>query len=385
MEIMKKIIRNFSKIIYNNSPFSAFLFFIFIFISTFLIFFIISILQGYEVNVLEKLIVNSYDLEMKKKDGSYFKKYNEIEEYLIVLQKDNIIKDFDMFNASQALIKSKGYFTGVNIISFENFENISKKINSQISPVKGRVYIGIGLKEDFGINKGDRIEISNLEEKMMFSVNGFFETGISDMDNMYIIMEKSDFYEFYIIPDSFEKIGINLNLRKNLFKIKNSLIQKFDYIDIVDIYKKNSTFISAINMEKLISVVIAIVIFFLFFLASGMFIIAKLNNFRKEFAFLIITGLKIKNMAFGVWLVFSGMYLSSLIFSVLFSIISLHFLDGRIAIPKDVYFIDKLYLIPDYFFINIFLALNVVFVFLIYFIFLNFFKSIKVDEELRSS
>ncbi|MFA5480478.1 MAG: hypothetical protein WC337_10695 [Candidatus Muiribacteriota bacterium] len=371
------------KLIWKSSKlqFIFFLCFAFFFLSVF--FFIVSLLEGYGNFITENLFINSFHINADKKDGRLFSK----EEIIELKNKIDIqnISSILPHSSSQALIRNNDYYTGANIFGFDYKTGDSPVEKYMVNGdfAYGDVVAGIGFKKVLGLETGDYVEFSNIEEKMSFRVSGFFETGIYDIDYYTIFMDINDFNVFFLLPDGFKNVGISLNKLKNTKKIAAELRNNFQIYNFSTVYESNRALISALNMEKLISLIISAIILMLFFGNIWLFFVSKINYQKKEFAYVIADGTPRKTLVnkFYVFFLtsFTGVYISSSIISY----ILINLLDGKISIPAEIYFVDKLHLKFDNYFFVYLTCIFLVFNLIIYFMFKSYFNKIDIEKELR--
>ncbi|PLX19772.1 MAG: hypothetical protein C0601_01005 [Candidatus Muiribacterium halophilum] len=357
-------------------------------ITSFLIFFL---LNGYQEFVLKNMLFGNFHLNVKKENGFLFSKY---EKNIIEKQIKEILPESEcvFYSSSQALLKNGSKYTGTVVYSFDS-KNISNNVFKKIKIdelKKDGIIIGKGIAELLGLKKNDKVIVNGLEEKVALKVDHIFNTGIYDVDYSTVFIDSEKFSILNILPigssdcgiflEDSSKISLSLKKLKEFFK-KNYKIS----FKITDIYEDNSLFQGAINMEKLITTIISNVLMLMFFFVIGLFTLSRLNTFRREFSYIIVSGIKIKDISFSVWKIMLKGFFFIFIASTFISYILCMALDGNVPIPEEIYYVDSPYFVFDYHYVFVYMITFSLFTIILKIITDRYFYSLKPDEELRSN
>ncbi len=354
-------------------------------------FLIVFLLNGYQEFVLKNMLFGNFHLNVKKENGFLFSKY---EKNIIEKQIKEILPESEcvFYSSSQALLKNGSKYTGTVVYSFDS-KNISNNVFKKIKIdelKKDGIIIGKGIAELLGLKKNDKVIVNGLEEKVALKVDHIFNTGIYDVDYSTVFIDSEKFSILNILPigssdcgiflEDSSKISLSLKKLKEFFK-KNYKIS----FKITDIYEDNSLFQGAINMEKLITTIISNVLMLMFFFVIGLFTLSRLNTFRREFSYIIVSGIKIKDISFSVWKIMLKGFFFIFIASTFISYILCMALDGNVPIPEEIYYVDSLYFVFDYHYVFVYMITFSLFTIILKIITDRYFYSLKPDEELRSN
>ena len=158
---------------------------------------VMSLMNGFRINPLDKLLSYQPHISYMSKGDYKFEK-NEI----LKLSKENKIQitDINLVRNSEALILTKKIIFGVLIKSFHNDE--IKKLFFKNSVVRGKINgngIGIGLElaNKLSIDVGDVVTLLSkntettpfglIPKQFNFTVNYIFNTGMYEFDKNFII------------------------------------------------------------------------------------------------------------------------------------------------------------------------------------------------------
>ncbi|MFW5782777.1 MAG: hypothetical protein ACOCWO_05760, partial [Candidatus Muiribacteriaceae bacterium] len=124
---------------------------------------------------------------------------------------------------------------------------------------------------------------------------------------------------------------------------------------------------------------------FLFIFSILLFISSRMEHYRKEFSYLIANGIGRQSLIRDFYITCTLFFVVLFILSSFSAWLLIICADGMIAIPSEVYSVDRLYLDFDTEYYILFSAVFIGFMAIQYFFFYSFFQSLDLDEELRSS
>ncbi|MFW5782491.1 MAG: hypothetical protein ACOCWO_04300, partial [Candidatus Muiribacteriaceae bacterium] len=208
----------------NRKSFLLFTFFIFIFLIFSL--FIAAMMNGYERYIIDRLSILSHHIEISRGNGRLLDN-RDIRRITSLLDGSDVIRSIREYSDSQALMKNRGYYTGVSVLGLD----VRKHDIDGIEFIEGApgqgITVGERLAELMELSVGEDVQISNLDQNMYFRVDCIFRTGLYDIDSFYILMSSEGYSEFYILPDKPEKIGLLLDrdadIKLTAGKIRESL------------------------------------------------------------------------------------------------------------------------------------------------------------------
>ena len=324
---------------------------------------VMSLMNGFRVELLDKLLSYQPHISYMSKGDYKFEK-NEI----LKLSKENKIKitDINLVRNSEALILTKKNNFGVLIKSFQQDE-IKKNYFLKDSIVRGNINsngIGIGseLANKLSLDVGDVVTLLSkntettpfglIPKQFNFSINYIFNTGMYEFDDNFII---TNLNQGALLSNKKNEIEIKISdpdkakFFTKVLKSKNPKNFVYSWVDT------NRTFFDALNLERNVMFIILtlIIIVAAFNIISVLTIMIK--NKSKEIAILRSIGF-LKSSICKIFII-SGAAIGFLgiLFGVLFGIIISYNLENirlflndylNISIfPPEIYFLNQL---PSY-------------------------------------
>ncbi|MGM0608870.1 MAG: ABC transporter permease [Candidatus Muiribacteriota bacterium] len=349
-----------------------------------MVFFVAALLNGYEKYITNNLFINSFHINVQKADGSFINK-DFLGDFRKKTDKLNGIKFTLAHSSSQALMKKENYYSGVNVFAFDFLSPAKNKINIKLNGnwEKDGIVIGEGVASLLEVKKGDFVELSNIEEKKIYRVTGIFSSGMYEMDYFTIFMDISTYNNFFILPSGFESIGVMTNRLGDVGGVSSKIEREFSDFKINTVFDTNNIFVQAINTEKLVSLVIYAIVSLMFFIMIWLFMVSRINYHRKEFCYMVAGGIKRKELSLNFFKIFSTGVALIFIGGSFLSWGLIKLLNGRVTLPQEVYFVDRLYLVFDFYFLFYVFIMFLIFDLLIYFMFKKYFKNLNLEKELR--
>ena len=321
---------------------------------------VMSLMNGFRVELLDKLLSYQPHISYMSKGDYKFEK-NEI----LKLSKENKIKitDINLVRNSEALILTKKNNFGVLIKSFHEDE-IKKNYFLKDSIVRGNINsngIGIGLElaNKLSLDVGDVVTLLSkntettpfglIPKQFNFRINYIFNTGMYEFDDNFIV---TNLNQGVLLSNKKNEIEIKINdpdkakFFTKVLKNKNPKNFVYSWVDT------NKTFFDALNLERNVMFIILtlIIIVAAFNIISVLTIMVK--NKSKEIAILRSIGF-LKSSICKIFII-SGATIGFLgiLFGVFFGIIISYnlenirlFLSNYLNInifPSEVYFLNQL-------------------------------------------
>ena len=324
---------------------------------------VMSLMNGFRINLLDKLLSYQPHISYMSKGDYKFEK-NEI----LKLSKENKIQitDINLVRNSEALILTKKNNFGVLIKSFHNDE-IKKNYFLKNSIVRGKINsngIGIGLElaNKLSIDIGDVVTLLSknaettpfglLPKQYNFTVNYIFNTGMYEFDNNFIV---TNLDQGVLLSQKKNEIEIKINDPDKAIFFTRVLKKKNPNNFIYSWVDTNKTFFDALNLERNVMFIILtlIIIVAAFNIISVLTIMIK--NKSKEIAILRSIGF-LKSSICMIFII-SGAAIGffGILFGVFFGVIISYNLENirlffsnylNINIfPSEIYFLNEL---PSY-------------------------------------
>ncbi len=335
----------------------------------------IAVLNGFEEEVRKKVIGFEADIRLTS-----LKRQLTIED-LVQLEKVNGINGYSAYLDRKALAISPNGRQMIKVKSIieENLTSVYdiqglESVGSDDS--RRSVYIGKGIADRLGIQKGDKLRLMNPLDNQLYLgmpsildgyVSGIFETRILDFDQKYVFIPLSSGQELFKTERSIDGVDIRLETDVKRENVRDGLLKIFgDGISISYWENIHQTLFQAMKMEKLGSIVVLslIVIVACFNIASTLTML-MMEKIR-EIGILKAIGFsqsKTSNLfrLQGLFIGLLGLFVGSCS-GLLFVFVQNKW--GFIRLPETIYFVGKLPVAITIFDISTILFIGLLVVFL---------------------
>jgi len=313
----------------------------------------LSVLNGFENNVRNKIINFESDIRLINKN-----KYDKNELLINNLNKLEDIQSYSFFIEKKAIAisndkKSLFKIKAINIEKIDSVYNFLNNVNLN-QKSNHEFILGSGVANRLGVILGDEIKLMNPFENQLYlsmpkiitgRVTKIFETKILDFDQTFIFIPIFDGKRLFNQNNFFDGVDIRLksNKNKSLFKEKINIMfnKNFEIKVWEDIHK---VLFQAMKMEKLVSILIlSLVVIVACFNITSTLTMQTLEKIR-EIGILKTIGFSnnaIRDIFFIQGFLIGGIGL--LIGAILgFIIIYIQSEYGIIKLPGSIYFVDSL-------------------------------------------
>ena len=343
-------------------------------IGAFAILISLSVMNGFEKRVIEKLIGFEGDIRITSNvDNNLEKIFNEINSDPSIdkalLYKERIGMIFAE-NDSKRIVT----FKSIDIENLDSFYNIDF-INKGIDNAGQSIVIGNLLAQRLNVSVGDPLTIMSpidqssslgLPILLDVKVGKIFNSQVLDFDDRIVFINKEMGNRIFLRKKNYDGIDIRLVDRKNLsnivFKIKNN----FNNVSVYSWEDLHKALINAMRLERLgaLAVLCLIILVSSFNLISTLVlvIIQKIRQIGILRA-IGVSNLDIRKIIVtqGVLIGGVGVFIGTLLSLLLIIIQNIY---GVIPIPSDIYFISELPMIIN--FNDIFLVSFISLIFIIF-------------------
>ncbi|MBF90064.1 MAG: hypothetical protein CMG75_10535 [Candidatus Marinimicrobia bacterium] len=335
----------------------------------------IAVLNGFEQEVRNKIIGFEAEIrltplkkELRLKDLIQLDEINGIHSYSPFLDR----KALAISPNGRHLVKVKSIIKE-RLTTVYNIEGLESE-NPEKS--KKAVYLGKGIADRLGIQKGDKFRLINPLDNQLYlgmpsildgQISGVFETRILDFDQKYVLIPLESGQELFKTENNIDGVDIRLDKNVKRDNVKEALNKNFgENVSISYWENLHQTLFKAMRMEKIGSIVILslIVIVACFNIASTLTML-MMEKIR-EIGILRAIGFsqsKISNLfrLQGLFIGVLGLFLGSCS-GFLFVVTQNKF--GFIRLPETIYFVEKLPVVITFFDISIILLIGMLLVFL---------------------
>ena len=227
---------------------------------------VMSVMNGFRTELVDRILGINGHLVVYEKNETYVSNYNQI------INKISDIKNVIAVTPhleGQALAKSKSTVSGV-IIRGVNWSDLAAKkllwkslTQLTIDNYKNNedIIIGYRLAQRLNVNVGDFISLISpngmetalgiLPIKQNFKIGGLFDIGMYEYDNNFIFIPWKKAELFFSTKNIAHGIEIFLKDQKFTSSVSLNVKNKLgDKLLIIDWKKRNSTFMSALAVEK---------------------------------------------------------------------------------------------------------------------------------------
>ena len=289
------------------------------FLNVISIFSFIGISLGVAVLIIVMSVMNGFRTELVEKIIG-FNPHAEIKPYKLSINKENLQNkdlinlstNFQFTNSGEAVLINKNYTKGLllrgylrndfeklEIVKNQNFYG-NKKLNSQ------HISIGKDLSINYDINIGDKILImsptgietivGSLPKQETYIVDSVFDSGISDFDQNIAFININDLENLFNLDENNRSLEIYFNDPKKIELKKKKLQKIFQEQHVYTWSDLNKSLFSALKVERNVMFIILslIIIVAAFNIISGLTILVK--NKTREIAILKSIGVQNKSI-----------------------------------------------------------------------------------------
>lgn len=180
--------------------------------------FIGSLIQGLQIGLVDKTIGNSSQITISSnnKDDEYITEYDKL--IRDIYKADDNITQVSPVLDNAAFLDYEGNSQSLLVRGFEldkadGIYNISGRIVEGIMPQgKDEILLGIDLKEQYGMQLNDTVNILTVARKTVScKIVGFFDLKISSLNKSWAITNLSNVQEIFEQPDRVNSIEIQVN------------------------------------------------------------------------------------------------------------------------------------------------------------------------------
>ncbi len=320
----------------------------------------LTVLDGFQKIVTEKIINLNYHIKISSFGKRNLPDNPEILS-LIKNQLSDEIEKIDPFISKLAIIKSKKLTEGITITGLKNesFNIILKKYiiegNINFYENRNKIILGKKLAEKLFVKVGDKItlfslrhdQIPSLENPpaiMQFQIDGIFESGMADYDDLNAYIEFHAAQELFGMEN--EISGYNIKL-KNISNINSAANKIQDFLGypyyVQTVFNIHQNIFTWLDLQKEpIPIILGLIIFVATFNIVGTLLMIVLER-TNVIGILRSLGANRKLIVrvfllHGVYLTASGLILGNALAFIL-SMIQEKF--DIISLPEKIYFVTK--------------------------------------------
>jgi lipoprotein-releasing system permease protein len=301
---------------------------------------VMSVMNGYEVELVKKILGINGHITVSKYDQK-ISNYNELIGYIKNIKNVEYVAPLI---TGQALAESNKNSTGV-LVRGMNFDSLNKKAimqdafivkNEQSKFDKNEIYIGNALAKNLGLHLGDKMRLivpkfdatilGAIPKIKTFYISAIFDVGMYEYNASTVFIPIDTAQLLFNTNKSITEIEIILDNVKNIEKVKRAIIKDIPDQDILitDWGLANQSLINALRVERntMFLILVLIIMIAAFNIISGLAMLVKEKY--KSIAILRAIGasrssiIKIFVLA-GAFLGFVGI-MSGSIFGILFVI-----------------------------------------------------------------
>ncbi|MEA3490063.1 MAG: FtsX-like permease family protein [Candidatus Omnitrophota bacterium] len=249
---------------------------------------VISIMNGFDREIREKIIGTYAHVIVTKKDG-----IRDFSGMMSRLESMQGIKSVSPFIAGQAILRKNGGITGVLLkgIDAERESRVNEVIK-YTGEAGGRlegntIILGSELMKNEGISVGDNVEViipySMLDqEKSRFKVIGSFTSGRYDYDANIAVVGLDTARKLYRLEDAVTGIGMRVGDEMEVTGIKHRVQASLGYPYLVRSWMDmDSNLVKALALEKkMMFIILALIVMVACFNISGLLIMMVMEKTR---------------------------------------------------------------------------------------------------------
>lgn len=335
----------------------------------------LTVLDGFQKIVTEKIINLNYHIKITS-----FGKRNLPDEpeilNLIKNQFPNDMEKIDPFISKLAIIKSKKLTEGITITGLkkESFNIILKNyiVEGKISDYNNdKIILGKKLAEKLFVKVGDKITLFSLKHDqipspenppsiMQFQVEGIFESGMADYDDLNAYISFQSAQELFGMQNEISGYNIKLKNTSNINFIADKLQDLLGYPYYVQtVFNIHQNIFTWLELQKEpIPIILGLIIFVATFNVVGTLLMIVLER-TNAIGILRSLGASRKLilkvfLLHGIYLTISGLILGNILAFIL-SMIQEKF--DVISLPEKIYFVTK---VPLFITINNYLLVSII-------------------------
>ena len=329
----------------------------------------LSIMNGFEKRVINKLIGFEGDLRITANSNSNFEQiYSEIAADPLIdealLYKERIGLIFDKNNSKRIVT-----FKSINMENLNEFYNIDF-INNASDINQKSIAIGYLLAQRLNVDIGDQLSIMSpidqstsigLPALIDVTVSKIFNSEVLDFDDRIVFISEEIGKKLFLRKQNYDGIDIRLKDRNDLSYLKYDLENKYINFSINTWEDLHKSLINAMKLERLgaLAVLCLIILVSSFNLVSTLVLVI----IRKIREIGILRALGSTNRDIRKIILFQGALIGGvgIFIGILASLIIILLQNryGIIPIPSDIYFINQLPMIiyPNDVFVVMFISL----------------------------
>lgn len=246
-----------------------------VFIGVFMLVVVISVMNGFQAQIRDRILDISPHIEVKSiyRSGrsAGFRDYNKL--VSTIKQVEGVKNAYPSIHG-QALLRFKGEINPVMIEGLGRKGDIPPSVSGFFVSggddfaVKKGVYVGEEMSLLEGIKKGDRLEIivprGSFKVKTgampgigVYTVLGFFKTGYYPYDTRMMILSLKDAQELYGIGDRARSLSVKVNNVLDMDRVASRVQERTGFEFITETAEsKNRNLFQALRLEKMIMTVI---------------------------------------------------------------------------------------------------------------------------------
>jgi lipoprotein-releasing system permease protein len=322
----------------------------------------LSVLSGFDKTLTEKIINFNSHIQITSFSNRQLGGYETIRPVLLEKMKP-YVTGISPFAAQLSIIKSKKYTEGVTVKGILTEFDVSKlnkyikqgKYNLSYRKLFPPIIIGQKLAEKLFLNVGDIVTIFTLRNNKIpspenppgikqFTVEGIFESGMSEYDDLLVYINLNNARELFGMDDKVNGYDITVNNISKIDSLSESLNDYLGYPYFVrTIYKIYQSIFTWIDLQKrLIPISLTLIVVVAAFNIIGTLLMIVLEK-GSEIGILKSLGARKKQIISiflfqGIYLAIIGIIIGNILAFVL-SFLQLKF--EIISLPPSVYFMSK--------------------------------------------
>lgn len=276
--------------------------------------FIGSLIQGLQSSLINKTIGNSPQITISSdtEEGT-IENYKEITQK--ISSKDRGIINLSVTADGPALIKEENknfsvLIRGMNLKDSDKIYNIKERIYEGREPEREKeTIIGRELKEELGIELGDKIEIlANSGQIEKLKVTGFYDLKVASLNKTWMITTLETAQNIFLIDDKVTAIEMQVEevFDADLIADDLSKVVTEDY-KIENWKVQNAELLSGLNGQSISSIMIQI--FVLVAVVLGIASVLAITVIQKSRQIGILKAMGIKNRSASLIFLFEGLLL----------------------------------------------------------------------------
>ncbi len=231
----------------------------------------LSVMNGFKLNTVNKILSKMSHISISTNNELEIENLSKIEDYLS--------KRNDIATIRKEYLLSAGVNNGDELwgsfllgVNQNNSTQLNPSIFDDLKPKEFNVLISNEMARKRNLKPGDELKIilnnhkqvtpvGNIPRQKTFKIAGLYETGESNFDNVFILMDYEDAKSFSLLENP-NYLQVNLNDFWSAQDLREDLETKFNSPDAVfkDWATLNKRFLTLLKIEKVIAMIILMLV-----------------------------------------------------------------------------------------------------------------------------